>query len=181
MTWFDWAKKHLAKWKAEGINPGSDGPRFTPRARQALGLARQEAERLNRNFVGTEHVLLGLIRLGQGVAVTVLQRFGLDLDNVRMEVEKFVGRGPDQQFAGNIPYTPRMKGVLSLAQKEAKALNHTFVGTEHLLLGLLAEGGGVAARILKQSRMDLAQTRMEILKELARIFSPGNDRQREKD
>src|SRR5712691_5007384 len=119
---------------------------FTPRAQQVLALAHKEADRFHHNFVGTEHLLLGLIRLGQGVAVTVLQKLGLDLENVRAEVEKQVGAGPDQQIIGNIPYTPRVKKVLALAAKEAKALNHTYVGTEHILLGLLREGDGVAAR-----------------------------------
>src|SRR2546430_2423574 len=117
---------------------------FTPRAQQVLALARKEADRFNHNFVGTEHLLLGLIKLGQGVAVNVLQKLGLDLETVRMEVEKQVGTGPDQKMIGNIPYTPRVKKVLALAAKEAKALNHTYVGTEHILLGLLREGEGVA-------------------------------------
>src|SRR3981081_2869200 len=90
---------------------------FTPRAQQVLALDRKEAERFNHNNVGTEHLLLGLIKLGQGVAVNVLQRMGLDLQTVRLEVEKLVGTGPDQKMIGNIPYTPRVKKVLSLAAK----------------------------------------------------------------
>jgi ATP-dependent Clp protease ATP-binding subunit ClpC len=144
---------------------------FTPRAQQVLALARKEADRFNHNFVGTEHILLGLIKLGQGVAVNVLQKMGLDLETVRMEVEKQVGTGPDQKMIGNIPYTPRVKKVLSLAAKEAKALNHTYVGTEHILLGLLREGDGVAARVLKNLDVDIEQTRQEILKELDPNFS----------
>jgi len=144
---------------------------FTPRAQQVLALARKEADRFNHNFVGTEHLLLGLIKLGQGVAVNVLQKLGLDLDTVRLEVEKQVGTGPDQKQVGNIPYTPRVKKVLSLAAKEAKALNHTYVGTEHILLGLLREGDGVAARVLKNLDVDIEQTRQEILKELHPDFS----------
>jgi ATP-dependent Clp protease ATP-binding subunit ClpC len=139
---------------------------FTPRAQQVLALARKEADRFNHNFVGTEHLLLGLIKLGQGVAVNVLQKMGLDLETVRLEVEKQVGTGPDQKVIGNIPYTPRVKKVLSLAAKEAKALNHTYVGTEHILLGLLREGDGVAARVLKNLDVDIELTRQEILKEL---------------
>ena len=123
---------------------------FTPRAQQVLALARKEADRFNHAYVGTEHLLLGLIKLGQGVAVNVLERMGLDLETVRMEVEKEVGSGPPQKSSGNIPYTPRVKKVLALANKEAKALNHSYVGTEHLLLGLLREGEGVAARVLKR-------------------------------
>jgi len=144
---------------------------FTPRAQQVLALARKEADRFNHNFVGTEHLLLGLIKLGQGVAVNVLQKMGLDLETVRMEVEKQVGTGPDQRVVGNIPYTPRVKKVLALAAKEARALNHTYVGTEHILLGLLREGDGVAARVLKNLDVDIEQTRQEILKELDPNFS----------
>jgi ATP-dependent Clp protease ATP-binding subunit ClpC len=148
---------------------------FTPRAQQVLALARKEADRFNHNFVGTEHLLLGLIKLGQGVAVNVLQKLGLDLETVRMEVEKQVGTGPDQKMIGNIPYTPRVKKVLQLAAKEAKALNHTYVGTEHILLGLLREGDGVAARVLKNLDIDIEQTRQEILKELDPNFSASEE------
>jgi ATP-dependent Clp protease ATP-binding subunit ClpC len=139
---------------------------FTPRAQQVLALARKEADRFNHNYVGTEHLLLGLIKLGQGVAVNVLQKMGLDLETVRMEVEKQVGSGPETQMVGNIPYTPRVKKVLALAGKEAKSLNHSYVGTEHILLGLLREGEGVAARVLKNLEIDIERTRNEILKEL---------------
>src|SRR5881409_22115 len=148
---------------------------FTPRAQQVLALARKEADRFNHNFVGTEHLLLGLIKLGQGVAVNVLQKLGLDPETVRMEVEKQVGTGPDQKMIGNIPYTPRVKKVLALAAKEAKALNHTYVGTEHILLGLLREGDGVAARVLKNLDVDIEQTRQEILKELDPNFQASED------
>ena len=148
---------------------------FTPRAQQVLALARKEADRFNHNFVGTEHLLLGLIKLGQGVAVNVLQKMGLDLETVRMEVEKQVGTGPDQKVIGNIPFTPRVKKVLALASKEAKALNHTYVGTEHILLGLLREGDGVAARVLKNLDVDIEQTRQEILKELDPNFQASED------
>jgi ATP-dependent Clp protease ATP-binding subunit ClpC len=148
---------------------------FTPRAQQVLALARKEADRFNHNFVGTEHLLLGLIKLGQGVAVNVLQKLGLDLETVRLEVEKQVGTGPDQKMMGNIPYTPRVKKVLALAQKEAKALNHTYVGTEHILLGLLREGDGVAARVLKNLDVDIEQTRQEVLKELDPNFTAGEE------
>jgi len=145
---------------------------FTPRAQQVLALARKEADRFNHSYVGTEHLLLGLIKLGQGVAVNVLERMGLELEAVRMEVEKEVGSGPTQKAAGNIPYTPRVKKVLALANKEAKALNHSYVGTEHLLLGLLREGEGVAARVLKRLDVDIQRTRNEILAEIDPNFSP---------
>ena len=145
---------------------------FTPRAQQVLTLARKEADRFNHNYVGTEHLLLGLIKLGQGVAVNVLQKMGLDLDTVRSEVEKQVGSGPETKMVGNIPYTPRVKKVLALAGKEAKSLNHSYVGTEHILLGLLREGEGVAARVLKNLEVDIERTRNEILKELDPNFTP---------
>jgi ATP-dependent Clp protease ATP-binding subunit ClpC len=144
---------------------------FTPRAQQVLALARKEADRLNHNFLGTEHLLLGLIKLGQGVAVNVLQGMGIDLETVRLEVEKQVGTGPDQKMIGNIPYTPRVKKVIALAQKEAKNLNHTYVGTEHLLLGLLREGDGVAAKVLRALDVDIEEARQRVLKELDPNFA----------
>ncbi|MGE9268273.1 MAG: ATP-dependent Clp protease ATP-binding subunit [Verrucomicrobiales bacterium] len=147
---------------------------FTPRAQQVLSLARKEADRFNHNYVGTEHILLGLIKLGQGVAVSVLQRMGLDLESVRMEVEKQVGTGPDQKISGTIPYTPRVKKVLALANKEARQLNHSYVGTEHILLGLLREGDGVAARVLGSLDVDIQRARQEILTEIDPNFSPDN-------
>jgi ATP-dependent Clp protease ATP-binding subunit ClpC len=146
---------------------------FTPRAQQVLALARKEADRFNHNYVGTEHLLLGLIKLGQGVAVNVLQKMGLDLETVRMEVEKQVGSGPETKMVGNIPYTPRVKKVLALAGKEAKALNHSYVGTEHILLGLLKEGEGVAARVLRSLEVDIERTKTEIQKELDPNFTPA--------
>jgi len=145
---------------------------FTPRAQQVLALARKEADRFNHNYVGTEHLLLGLIKLGQGVAVNVLQKMSLDLETVRLEVEKQVGNGPETKMVGNIPYTPRVKKVLALAGKEANALNHSYVGTEHILLGLLREGEGVAARVLKNLEVDIERTRNEILHELDPNFAP---------
>lgn len=147
---------------------------FTPRAQQVLALARKEADRFSHNYVGTEHILLGLIKLGQGVAVNVLERMGLDLDRVRMEVEKEVGTGTAGQSIGNIPYTPRVKKVLALADKEAKALNHSYVGTEHILLGLLREGDGVAARVLQQLEVDIQTARNEILAEIDPNYTPAD-------
>ena len=147
---------------------------FTPRAQQVLALARKEADRFNHNYVGTEHILLGLIKLGQGVAVSVLQNMGLDLETVRIEVEKQVGSGPESKISGNIPYTPRVKKVLSLSNKEAENLDHSYVGTEHLLLGLLREGEGVAARVLPSLNVDINQTRQEILAEIDPNFNPDD-------
>jgi ATP-dependent Clp protease ATP-binding subunit ClpC len=146
---------------------------FTPRAQQVLALARKEADRFHHNYVGTEHILLGLIKLGQGVAVSVLQKMGLDLETVRSAVEKQVGTGQETKTQNSIPYTPRVKKVLALAGKEAKTLNHSYVGTEHILLGLLREGEGVAARVLKSLDIDIERTRNEILRELDPQFSGG--------
>ena len=146
---------------------------FTPRAQQVLALARKEADRFNHNYLGTEHLLLGLIKLGQGVAVNVLQGMGIDLETVRMEVEKQTGTGPDQKMIGNIPYTPRVKKVLDLARREAKNLNHTYIGTEHLLLGLLREGDGIAAQVLRALDVDIEEARQRVLKELDPNF--GNE------
>ena len=145
---------------------------FTPRAQQTLALARKEAERLNHNFLGTEHVLLGLIKLGQGTAVKVMTKKGINLETLGLELERLVGTGPDQKMIGNIPYTPRVKKVLALAQKEAKQLGHTCVGTEHLLLGLLREGDGVAAKVLRSLDVDVEHTRQDILHELGENIRP---------
>tara|TARA_Y100001978_G_scaffold203346_1_gene228517 strand:- start:17735 stop:20269 length:2535 start_codon:yes stop_codon:yes gene_type:complete len=148
---------------------------FTPRAQQVLALARKEADRFHHNYVGTEHLLLGLINLGQGVAVNVLQKMGLDLDTVRQAVDEQVGLGPEAKPSGNVPYTPRVKKVLALAGKEAKSLNHSYVGTEHILLGLLREGEGVAARVLKSLDVDVDRCRNEILSELDPNFSSSEE------
>ena len=170
MSWFK------SFWKTRTTQPAQPAPEcreldkplqnFTPRANQALKLAQQEAERLRHNFIGTEHVLLGLIRVGQGVTVNVLGKMGLDLETVRLDVEKQIGTGPDQTVSGSIPSTPRVKKVLTLADKERRALNHKYVGTEHLLLGLIREGDGVAARVLKQLGLDVNITRHYVLREL---------------
>jgi len=174
MNWFDLAKEQLRRWKAQEGDSRESYGNFTPRAQQALALARTEATRLNHNFVGTEHLLLGLTKLGQGVAVIVLGRMGVNLETARAEIEKMVGAGPDQKIIGNIPYTPRVKKVLALADKERRALNHTYLGTEHVLLGILREGDGVAGRVLNNLGVDIEQTRQEILRELDPNFSPSS-------
>lgn len=167
-------------WKALTGPPKDEGRSsseavwsFTPRAQQVLALARMEADRFHHNFVGTEHLLLGLVGLGDGVAVAVLRKLGIHLETVRLEVEKQVGTGPDRLLKGPIPYTPRVKKTLALALKEAQALKHTYVGTEHLLLALIEEGDGVAARVLKNLGVDALQTRAEILKELDPNYPPA--------
>jgi len=130
---------------------------FTPAANQTLRLAREEAVRLHHNYVGTEHLLLGLVKLGRGFAVKVLQQMGIDLGMIRFEVEKQIGIGPDIPIFGNIPRTPRAMRVLALAGKEARDRNHTYVGTEHILLGLMSEGECVAALVLKYLEIDSGQ------------------------
>lgn len=154
---------------------------FTPRAQQALALSRQEADKLNHHYIGTEHLLLGLLSLGQGVAINVLQKMGLDLKAVRAEVMKLStpGEVSTNGNSASIPYTPRVKKVLALAGKEAKALQHSYVGTEHLLLGLLREGEGAAARVLNALEVDIEEARNEILKELDPHFSPEDDEEEE--
>ncbi|OGV61321.1 MAG: NDP-hexose 4-ketoreductase [Lentisphaerae bacterium RIFOXYC12_FULL_60_16] len=147
---------------------------FTPRAQRAIQLARKEADRFNHPYVGTEHLLLGLIALQEGVAVEVLQRMGVSIEKVRMEVERAVGQGPETKTVGNVPFTPRSKKVLQLATAEAQALNHTYVGTEHILLGLLREGEGVAAQVLNNLNVDLTTTRNEIMRELDPNFEPSD-------
>lgn len=143
---------------------------FTPRAQRAVQLARKEADRFNHPYVGTEHLLLGLIALGEGVAVTVLERLGVSLEQLRREVEKHVGQGPETKTVGNLPFTPRAKKVLQLAAAEAQALNHTYIGTEHILLGLLREGEGVAGQVLRSLNIDLQAVRAEVLRELDPSF-----------
>jgi len=148
---------------------------FTPRAQQVLQLARQEADRFNHGYIGTEHILLGLAGLGQGVAVNVLQKMGVDLERIRREVEKAVGTGPETVVAGNIPYTPRVKKVLALAGSEARSLNHSYVGTEHILLGLLREGECVAAHVLRSLKVDLKKARIAVMSELDPNFDPDKE------
>ncbi len=145
---------------------------FTPRAQQVVQLARQEAEHFNHPYVGTEHLLLGLVALGEGVAVSVMEKMGISLDSVRLEVEKMVGQGPETKTVGEPPFTPRAKKVLHLAAAEARSLNHSYVGTEHILLGLLREGEGVAAHVLENLSVDLDTVRVEIMKELDPNFDP---------
>jgi len=137
--------------------------RFTERARRVILLAREEAKRLDHDYLGTEHLLLGLIREGEGVAALALQNLGIDLEQVRQEVEKAVGKGGGSLFLGQIPFTPRAKKVLELAVTEARNLGHNYIGTEHLLLGLIREGEGVAAQILTNLGADLEKVREEVV------------------
>ncbi len=140
--------------------------KFTNRAKQVIKLAKKEAQRLNHNYLGTEHILLGLLKLGQGVAVNVLRNLGLDFETVRGEVERLVGYGPEIQVYGDPALTGRVKKVFEYANEEASNLGHNYVGTEHLLLGLLRQTDGVAAQVLENLNVDLQEVRKEVLKEL---------------
>ena len=140
---------------------------FTPRAQQALALAKKEAEKLNHNYIGTEHLLIGLINLGQGLAIKVLQEIGVGVEDVYEAIEDGIEPGSsDKSLDGKIPMTPRVKKVLVLAEKESKKLGHTYVGTEHILLGLIKEGDGIAALTLKKFGADYDEVLEQILKEL---------------
>ena len=136
--------------------------RFTDRARRVVVLAQEEAGMLNHNYIGTEHLLLGLIGEGEGVAAKALQSLGISLDAVRQQVEEIIGQG-QQAPSGHIPFTPRAKKVLELADREARALGHNYVGTEHLLLGLIREGDGVAAQVLVNLGADLNRVRQQVI------------------
>jgi ATP-dependent Clp protease ATP-binding subunit ClpC len=137
---------------------------FTERARKVLGLARQEAQKFNHEYIGTEHILLGLILEGSGVAANVLRNMEVDLRKIRLEIEKLVQQGPQMVTApGKLPFTPRAKRVIELAKNEANALNHEHIGTEHLLLGLLKESEGIAAQVLVNLGVKLEEVREEVL------------------
>src|SRR4051794_3270340 len=137
--------------------------RFTDRARKVMALANQEAQRFNHEYIGTEHILLGLVKEGSGVGANVLKNLDVDLRKVRLEVEKLVKSGPDMVTMGKLPQTPRAKKVIEYAIEEARNLNHNYVGTEHLLLGLLREHDGVAAQVLMNLNLKLEEVREEVL------------------
>lgn len=139
---------------------------FTTSARQALELARTEAPRLQHNFVGTEHVLLGLLALDNGVVPNVLKKMSVDREGLRKQVEMWASIFPSKKMAAILPYTPRVKKALLLAVREAKACNHAGIGPEHIFLGLLLEGDGVAARVLKNLGVNIQTAREEVLREL---------------
>jgi ATP-dependent Clp protease ATP-binding subunit ClpC len=146
--------------------------RFTERARKVMALANQEAQRFNHEYIGTEHVLLGLVKEGSGVGANVLKNLGVDLHKVRMEVEKLVKTGPDMVTMGKLPQTPRAKKVIEYAIEEARNLSHNYVGTEHLLLGLLREHEGVAAQVLMNLDLKLDEVREEVLNLLGAGVEP---------
>ncbi len=137
--------------------------KFTERARKVILLAKEEAKRFNHDYIGTEHILLGLIREGEGVAAAVLQKLGLSPEKIRLEVEKLVQSGPSTLVSGDIPFTPKAKKVIELAMEEARSLGHNYIGTEHLLLGLIREGEGVASQVLMNLGLDLNRVRNEVI------------------
>jgi ATP-dependent Clp protease ATP-binding subunit ClpC len=137
--------------------------RFTDRARKVMALANQEAQRFNHEYIGTEHILLGLVKEGSGVGANVLKNLDVDIKKLRLEVEKLVKSGPDMVTMGKLPHTPRAKKVIEFAIEEARSLNHNYIGTEHLLLGLLRETEGVAAQVLMNLGLKLEDVRQEVL------------------
>src|SRR3954462_15727652 len=142
-----------------------NGYNFTERVRKVLAMAREEAARLHHEYVGTEHILLGLIREGEGVAATVLQNLSVELDEIQQKIEETVKKGKAAQTTGpDLPYTSRAKKVLELAMSEARELSHSYVGTEHLLLGLLREEKGIAAQVLTDAGVNLEAARAETLR-----------------
>src|ERR1700691_54308 len=136
--------------------------RFTDRARRVVVLAQEEATMLNHHYIGTEHILLGLIHEGEGVAAKALESLGISLDAVRQQVEGIIGQG-QQAPSGHIPFTPRAKKVFELSLREALQLGHNYIGTEHILLGLIREGDGVAAQVLVKLGADLNRVRQQVI------------------
>ena len=139
--------------------------KFTERARKVLSLAQEEAQRFQHNYIGTEHLLLGLVREGEGVAAKVLSNLGVELNKVRSAVEFIIGRG-DRIVLGEIGLTPRAKKVIELAVDEARLLNHHYIGTEHILLGLIREGNGIGAGVLESFELRLQEVRAKIIQVL---------------
>src|SRR6266581_3314084 len=152
--------------------------RFTDRARKVMQLANQEAQRFNHEYIGTEHILLGLVKEGSGVAANVLKNLDIDLRKIRLEVEKIVQSGPDMVTMGKLPQTPRAKKVIEYSIEEARNLNHNYVGTEHLLLGLLREQEGVAAQVLMNLGLKLEDVREEVLNLLGHNPESGSEGER---
>jgi ATP-dependent Clp protease ATP-binding subunit ClpA len=140
--------------------------RFTDRARRVVVLAQEEARLLNHNYIGTEHILLGLIHEGEGVAAMALESLGISLEAVRAQVEEIIGHGGSAP-SGHIPFTPRAKKVLELSLREALQLGHNYIGTEHILLGLIREGDGVAAQVLVKLGADLSRVRQQVIQLLS--------------
>ena len=150
--------------------------RFTDRARRVVVLAQEEARLLNHNYIGTEHILLGLIHEGEGVAAKALESLGISLEAVRSQVEEIIGHGGSAP-SGHIPFTPRAKKVLELSLREALQLGHNYIGTEHILLGLIREGEGVAAQVLVKLGADLSRVRQQVIQLLSGYPGPAGSGQ----
>ena len=146
--------------------------RFTDRARRVVVLAQEEARMLSHNYIGTEHILLGLIHEGEGVAAKALESLDISLEAVRAQVEEIIGQG-QQAPSGHIPFTPRAKKVLELSLREALQLGHSYIGTEHILLGLIREGEGVAAQVLQKLGADLNRVRQQVIQLLSGLPGQG--------
>ncbi|HEX4822482.1 MAG TPA: Clp protease N-terminal domain-containing protein, partial [Acidimicrobiales bacterium] len=151
--------------------------RFTDRARRVVVLAQEEARLLNHNYIGTEHILLGLIHEGEGVAAKALESLGISLEAVRSQVEEIIGQGGSSP-SGHIPFTPRAKKVLELSLREALQLGHNYIGTEHILLGLIREGEGVAAQVLVKLGADLSRVRQQVIQLLSGYSGPGGQQEK---
>jgi len=154
--------------------------KFTERVKKVMYLSRDEAGRLHHDYIGTEHLLLGLIRDGEGTAITALQNLGVDLDDIRKATEGMITQGGGTLSVGEIPFTPRAKRALELAVDEARLLGHNYVGTEHLLLGLLREGEGIAARVLTHMGLDRKKVRVEVLRVLGETPAPAKEAKKAK-
>jgi ATP-dependent Clp protease ATP-binding subunit ClpC len=173
MDWFESAHEDVAAWKARNAAWRKE---FTPGALRGLELARMEAGRLNRNYVGTEHILLGLTKLGPESQNNLLRKLGLDLKLIRLEVEKIAGTGREKNGPDSLPFTPRAKTVIETAKRDAKALGPSRVGPGHLLSGLLKETEGCTASVFKNLKMDREEMRRWVLEEMKP--SSGNDQPR---
>lgn len=166
--WLGWICPRVdlyGKRRSSFVNERDRFDKFTERARKVLNLAQEEAQRFQHNYIGTEHLLLGLVREGEGVAAKVLANLGVELHEVRAAVEAIIGRGDhgDRIVLGEIGLTPRAKKVIELAVNEARRLNHHYIGTEHLLLGLLREGEGIGAGVLESFGLNLQDVRTKTL------------------
>ena len=170
MNWFKELRKALTPPPPEEREFARCCNKLTPRACEALRLGRDEAVRMKHDSVGPEHILLGLMILGRGVAANLLERMNCDLEAVRSCIEKQVGQGVEQRTAESITLTPEAKKIVEVASHEASALNHTYIGTEHILLGLLRECEGVAGQVLKGLGVNVEDTRQQILRELEPFF-----------
>ena len=159
------ARGHLGRLLGKKAGRGGQGgfDRFTDHAKETFKLARQEAQRFDHEYLGTEHILLGLVQERSGVAANVLKNMGIDLNKIRMEVEKTVKTGPSMVTMGELPFTPRAKKVLELSMEEAGNLGHNYIGTEHLLLGLIKESEGIAAQVLLDNGLQLSDARERVL------------------